>query len=562
MRSQALAGISFSALLALAPVGAGAQQKRDSIEARRRAVSLQNRFEMVRRTNLPLEYSGSRGDCDAHIGRFCQWNDDEDTIEAEQPRVIRRARQSLIASLDSLALRSPHDGWITGQRVRYLIEIRNDTAALRAALECRAAEWWCAALVGLALHEGRNTLAADSAFAHALRTMPLSERCKWTDMTPLLDPSLRSRLKKVGCGTNDEVAERLWWLADPFWSLPGNDRRTEHYARNAMARIQEPARNAYNLSWSKDLREMIVRYGWARYWTRRAGTPLEPDNGAVSGHEATPNYHFVPVSFTTDTAPDVKFDLDEQASPERYSSVNAKRIFEIEPQVAVFHRGDSARVIVAYDVGLRHELDSIPVSGALAVASDEHSPITLSTDTAGRHGALSAMVGARSQIISLEAIDTVAHRAAAWSRSVLHIAPLTPNRVALSDPLLFLPGQSDVSGLESAMKSAIGGNSVPRGKVGVYWEMYGLPPSDSTLPISLTLTRVDEGRFRKLGQSIGLVSRRNPLRIQWNHFATGAIACRAIVLDLELIPRGEYLLSIEAGPAGTSRMIELSASRQ
>ena len=533
---------------------AHAQQKRDSVEARRKAVSAQARFEFVRRVNLPIEYSGG-GKCDARIGRFCQYNTPDDTIEARKPRVISRARATLISSLDQLQAKSPHDGWITGQRVRYLIEAENDTAALRVARECQAAAWWCNALQGLALHELRNISAADSAFNRALHSMPASEKCRWTDVTPLLDPALRSRFKKVGCGKNEKVAERVWWLADPFWSQPGNDRRTEHYARHTMAKIQEPARNAYNISWANDLREMVVRYGWARYWTRGNASAISPNDAPVSGHEATPNYHFIPVSLTTDTVPKVKFDIDLDESAERYSSVIAKRVFEIQPQVAVFRRGDSVKVVVAYNAGLRRELDSIPVSGALALARDENSPITLSSDTASREGALSAMVAPRPHVISLEVVDTVAHRGAAWSRSVLSITPLEPGEVAVSDPLLFDPDDTEIGDLEAAMHRALGSNTVKRGKVGLYWEIYGLSQSDSARPISLTLTRINQSALRKLGESIGLASHISPLRIQWNQFASGAVASRALALDLTQIPRGRYLLRIDAGTASSSREI-------
>ena len=117
------------------------QARKDSVDARRKATGAQARFEMVRRQNLPLGYSGNGGPCDARIGRFCQTNNEDDTVEAKQPRVIRRAREALVASLDSAQKKSPRDGWITGQRVRYLVEARNDTAALRVARACRAAEW-------------------------------------------------------------------------------------------------------------------------------------------------------------------------------------------------------------------------------------------------------------------------------------------------------------------------------------------------------------------------------------------------------------------------------------
>src|SRR6188768_3599914 len=112
-------------LLILAASAAEAQQKRDSVEARRRASGAQARFELVRRQNLPRSNYGPADRCDARIGRFCQWNNEDDTVEAKQPRAIRRAREALIASLDSAAKKAPRDGWITGQRVRYLVEAKN-----------------------------------------------------------------------------------------------------------------------------------------------------------------------------------------------------------------------------------------------------------------------------------------------------------------------------------------------------------------------------------------------------------------------------------------------------
>ena len=465
-----------------------AQQNRDSIEARRKAARAQTTFEQIRRRNLPVRYSGGGGSCDARIGRFCQYNSEDDTIEAKDPRVIKKARLDLLASLDSASRRSPRDGWITGQRIRYLLEIRNDTAALRVARECQASKWWCSALEGLALQQSWNGAAADSAFAVALREMPSAERCRWTDLTPLLDPGLRKRYGKVGCGKNERVAERLWWTADPFWSLEGNDRRTEHYARHTMARILEPTRIVYNLSWANDIRDMMVRYGWARYWTRGDASALDPGSAPISGHEATPNYHFVPVAMADSLSPSYNLDLD--ASSERYAPVAARRIVGIDPQVAVFRRGDSALVIAAFDVSKRSEFDSASVTAGLALARDERSMAVDSVK--GLSGAMKVMVAPRRQMMSVEVIDSGSHRFAAWKRVPLAIAPLLPGKVAMSDVLLFSPDDRDVSNLDSAIAAALGGNAIERTKVGLYWEIYGLAKTDSAMPVSLTLTRVQQ----------------------------------------------------------------------
>ena len=88
-------------------------------------------------------------------------------------------------------------------------------------------------------------------------------------------------------------------------------------------------------------------------------------------------------------------------------------------------------------------------------------------------------------------------------------------------------------------------------------EIYGLSQSDSARPVSLTLTRINQSALRKLGESIGLASHISPLKIQWNQFASGSIASRSLALDLSQIPRGRYLLRIEAGSAWSTREITI-----
>ncbi|MEP6509539.1 MAG: hypothetical protein ABJC63_15040, partial [Gemmatimonadales bacterium] len=242
--------------------GAHAQQPADSAAAHRKAVRAQGDFELYRRQSLPIRaVDAEQHNCDARIGRFCQWNSADDTIPPNEPRGIKKGRLMLIKSLDGLARRAPRDGWIAGERVRYLLEAGDDSGAVAVARSCGASEWWCAALLGLTLHESEKGLAADSAFAHALATMPGDERCRWTDMSLVLNTAQRKRFGAVGCGQKEELAERLWWLSDAFFALPGNDRQAEHFSRHTMALILQPTKIVYNLRWADDLREMVVRYG-------------------------------------------------------------------------------------------------------------------------------------------------------------------------------------------------------------------------------------------------------------------------------------------------------------
>ena len=164
----------------------------------------------------------------------------------------------------------------------------------------------------------------------------------------------------------------------------------------------------------------------------------------------------------------------------------------------------------------------------------------------------------RSHVLSLEVIDTVAGKGAAWKRMVLPIRAIKPKALALSDPLLFEPTDTEVGDLQAARATALGGNTVKRAKVGIYWETYGLARTDSAQPVSLTLTRVQIGTLRRLGESIGLASKSSPLTIRWNQFNQGSeIAARSVILDLALIPRGRYLLRIDAGSASSTRLLEI-----
>ncbi len=542
------------------PVETLAQRSSDSVAVRRLAELAQIRFERIRRLNLPARHTGTRRECDARIGRFCHWNSSDDTIVAPEPANVRRAKVALLSTLDSLSRRSRSDGWITGQRIRYLLEMRDDSTAVKVASECRAADWWCNALRGLTLHEAGAGHEADSAYAFALAQMPEKERCTWTDMTPLLDAAQRKRYGKLGCGRDEKTAAQLWWIADPFLSVPGNERQAEHFARHTMAKILEPARIVYNLSWANDLREMIVRYGWARYWTRGRGSMQEPEGGPVSGHEATPNYHFIPASLALDSLHAVDFDLDEEQSPERYAPVTASRVSRIVPQVALFRRGDSAQVVVAFDASTRKPLDSAAVRSALILGSSENDKSVTSDSV--RRGALTAMIDDRPHLLGLEVLSPDKRRAA-WYRAGVWLPEKDEGDVEVSDILLFEPGNNEVADLQSALPLALPGHEVKRGKTGIYWEIYGLAAADSALPVSLTLTPFGQSALRRIGESIGLAPRTSPLNIAWRESPrAGGISARSVVLDLSLIPRGKYVLSVEVRPSGkspavSSRQIEI-----
>lgn len=538
-------------------------QRADSIDARKRAARMQTWFERVRHMNLPVRFSGGAPPCDARIGRFCQWNDDDPSAPKE-PKPIKEAREKLLRTLDSAASKSPNDDWIAGQRVRYLVEAGRDSDAVKVARSCSGTRWWCEALTGLALHELGDFAGSESVYREALKDMPDAERCRFTDLTPLLDDSQRKRFGKIGCGRNEALAARLWWLSDPFLAIPGNDRLTEHYSRHVMNRILDGTRAGYNVVWGDDLRQLVVRYGWSRYWSRSPGSSFDPYDGPVSGHEATPNYHFIPASLKIDSIGDIgesTWDYNEQRSVERYSPSVATTFGDFDAQLALFRRGDSVQVVAAYDLTPDTALAALGAHTALVLQRDERETPLISRSTEKR-GWYSLTMDAAPRLLSFETWNPEKKRGARI-REGIWLPRRVPGSVSVSDILLFDAASNPGSDLGSILPVALGRLTVDgTNKLGLYWETYGLARQDSALPVSLTLSRMSSG-LRKLVESIGLGKRSTPMSIAWRETpALGGIATRSVVLDLSLIPRGQYKLNLEltprAGPPITStRIIEI-----
>ena len=59
------------------------------------------------------------------------------------------------------------------------------------------------------------------------------------------------------CELNADIADTIWWLAQPFWSVDGNERRAEHYARHVMSRLERDSRSPYQMRWGTDTHEFV-----------------------------------------------------------------------------------------------------------------------------------------------------------------------------------------------------------------------------------------------------------------------------------------------------------------
>jgi hypothetical protein len=483
----------------------------------------------------------------------------------EEGNDIRRARAELLRDLEKASAAVPGDDWIFGQRIRYLIELR-DSSAIVAARSCRATKWWCEALLGLALHVYGNFPAADSAFSSALADMPTLTRCHWTNLSPLLDDDIRGTYRKMPCTERDAVNARIWWVADPLYMTQGNERRTEHFSRMTHTALWKDAVNTYGTSWGGDLAELTLRFGWAEKWTQQPSPSMYPGvQPAVTGHEREPGYHF----FLTQRPPDSLaqivdslFDIYQFPPREQYSPTYTRALVRLDAQVARFRRGDSTRVVAAYNVRTDSIFGRRKFAAALIAMGDEVA-VPSRTDLAQSpaKGVLTVTTPWKSQLIGVELLASDSAGAARWRSGFAEI-PLDSGRISVSDLLFVDGGPSLPVDLSEAITSAHGGTKFRRNeKIGLFWELYGRTPADSTLPISLTITPINEGLLRRTFRALRVAPKATPLNIRWQeNGASGVLSARSVLLDLSLVPAGKYEVKLEVGNdpvAVTSRNIEV-----
>lgn len=535
----------------------------DSVAVLKSARRAQEQFEAARRRSLPEQEGGWTGVCGEPIGRMCYWyehgDDEEDKVPDEPPR-IRQARARLLAALDGAATTIPGDEWIVGQRVRYLLEDGNPQRAARVVEECRAVAWWCEALGGLVHHVDGDFVAADSVFAVALADMPDDERCRWNDISSLLDGDLAGRYRDLDCAGRAALEARWWWLTQPLYSIGGNDRRTEHFARRVMVRIQEGRRTPFGLYWEDDLRDVLLRYGWPTWWTRNPPrSPLVQSEPIVTGHQASPAFHFAPAARALDDPGNAKPDdwrFDPPNARERYAPAYAKALTYLDHQEAVFRRDDSCLVVAAYDLSSDTLFARRAVTSALALAADERT-LTLSRDSGVVSGAraLTATAPCGPLVMSLEAVAP-GERHVARARYGVTPPRRSPYHPAISDLLLFDPPDSLPARLDAVVPHAYGSTRVFNDrKLGVFWELYGADPAAGAVGVSLTLARQGSGWLRRAVESLGLAGPRRDVRLEWQEVPESvSIAPRTLAIDLSGLTPGRYLLEVAVTPAGAERV--------
>ena len=529
--------------------------------------------------------------------------DERRAIDAPLVAPLRRrivaARSRLLDELDWAASILPADAWITGQRVRFALDQSDTVRAERAAAGCRAPEWWCTALGGYLVHARGDHRRSDAIFLAMLEQMPADERCRWTDLSALLDDEGRRAYQLVPCAARDSLNRRIWWLSDPLYTEPGNDRRAEHHARLVLASL----RAATSLHERWDMREtgggaavaeMLVRYGWPNYsqwdgvgadrghygYLGIASDTMRAHGRFATAEYAAPRFHSVPTwraiadptaaavyDWTLTANADVVINpADTIWWPVEHFDRAAGPMVQLWNQHVLLRRQDSVLFAIASSF-LPEDFPGATgdtLRGALVTGSIDSMRVEPKGAIVGRSNMFRTTIPSRPQLVSLELYGDRPRGIVARTRlGVVPPPPLSalgPGEIAISDPVLVRPPPGDVYPVDDPTRalSLMYGTLVYRNveRVGVYWETYGVNPGDSVeLSIRIERHLPPPGVLRRIGFALGIGQRRDAgVGVAWREPRLGSqpspipgpvpIHGRNLTLDMSSLEPGDYSLTV------------------
>jgi hypothetical protein len=524
---------------------------------------------------------------------------------------IAKFREPVDAALAKAAAVVPGDHWIAGMRVWFPLEFDQIASAERAARDCRADRWWCEMLLMYVLTRRNDIASADSILDRSLADMPARTRCVWSDVSRLLrDGAARNAYLRMNCAERAAVEERVWWLADPFFGAPGNERRVEHFMRETHVALMAEFTSIHNSGLRFDLQRMqratadvmattdadsvgaegpvvpleeraqttylslvpdsLFRVNVRTRWTPpvlgatelfiRGGLPtgyLSQGDYFYAQYHPTPHYQFVPAQHAL-TSPFQSRDDDWELAPRipwEWMESRYGPFLALEFQMARFRRGDSTRLAAVTDVTADDRFLFAPIAGVLAFSTGPRVPPVLHRIDNMHRYAFSPVVPTDSAVVGLEI--EAQDKAVGWARFGFVPLENTTQPLHLSDIALYDTRDSAraaPASLDDMLPRMLATVRLPEGsKVGAFWEVYGLSAGDqATFTISAQRLDRDNIAHRLIDRLFGTTANPVPIRISWEDpMALGrAIEPRSLSLDLAALEPGRYRLLFTAALPG------------
>lgn len=473
--------------------------------------------------------------CRADKGEICyNGGDHEDQLcessQCHQPGDTERFLERLAEAADS----APGDPLTFAQAVYAFARLGRLEEAGEMAGECTFAGWWCDLLTGLVHDRSGRILEAQASFNSALPAADPVLTSRLTAVAELLDGDDRSDYVKLGGRDRRDFERRFWWLTNPIWSIPGNDRWTRHIRRRFELVLHEQLLEATSGNEHPYSHEVaVVRRGHEDSWSKIA----LPARRWTSIKAAT--YRFSPVAGTTGEIGELRYQFTARREDERYTPDTYGPVHHVPSQFARFVERDSMAVAVAA------RPDQVPLrrTRAVLLVSDGPGsyPVGLEPPVTGPRPVVETVVAAVPVVASLEFIDV----AGAVARSRVGLPPLSTAGLALSDPLLVIPDSLKLpQNRDEAVATMMGTTTIETGaELAIYWEVYGVVRGQP-MEFSISIQGVDEGFFTRVLRALRIRGDGQGPVVSWSEAASAPIHPMAIGLDIGGLENGDYVLNI------------------
>jgi hypothetical protein len=404
------------------------------------------------------------------------------------------------------------------------------------------------------------------------------DRCDWRSIELLIDDDTRQQYRRFPCGdpARDAFENRAWFFARTLYSLDGNDSRTEHYARKTMEMMLRDAPGVTVTDSQEDDLEMMLRFGWPRAWGVSVssvqsqggfsmGRPRRMPGGGrgqalrdVTSYEPVPAYRYVPPGFVLNNpalSDSSNWRLQLPPVIARYAPAYAVSLTPLEHQKAMFKRGDTALVVMAYDARVTKQLAGGRLTAALVVAPNEKpADYGKIVHDAPETGVLIARAPWGPLLMSAE-VYAPEKRTVARARYGVNPPFAVGTRVTLSDLLFYKPYGTFPGSVEQAAPHAVPTERLRADeKLGVYWESYGTDPNGEKMKVSLTVVReVEESGFlKRQAKALKLVHEATPVIVSVEDLSArgSGTSPRALELDIHTLTKGSYIVQLEVEVPG------------
>ncbi|MGV3710716.1 MAG: hypothetical protein ACO1Q7_17975 [Gemmatimonas sp.] len=536
---------------------------------------------------------------------------------------LRREREQLLRTLAEAQSRNPDDMWIFAQRVRFTIDQRSPANARELLRECPGTSIECARIGGLVEEFAGDVGKAEAYFREAEVGRSATRAAGDSGARSCVDPEVwllfmvgdREKLSDAACDEQRRFVDRMWWLADPLWSVPGNERYVAHNARQVMMDMRSVLDRDERYVWSQvgggnAMRELVVRYGWPGY-TYWPGGAFEEEISRI--REDPQRLRFVAPPYTakeyspdrsaliphidginnplTITSQHWTLHLPEGKDQDDWWPTEHMMLFPIlkllpEGQWAQWRRDSTIEFAMTVDNAVRNGVDTAahgPTRAALVASSgtqefrvldDRELPVRSTLR-------LSARYPSQPFVMSAEVRARTVREPMLRSRFGLAPPPalreMRDGELAMSDlAFMFVAdrGRPLPTELDAVRAAMAGSTTFSRSDpVAIYWESYGYRPTDS-VTFSLRINRREDiGIARRLGSALGVASALDDsVSISWTESGGSVngtviagvrpIIGRSVAVDLNRLPPGNYSLSIVmqrsgAPPSRSERVFSL-----